>query len=554
MVLILLFIGVIFLYFTTIYSQFTFYKAELTINDNIIEEKLYYSPNKPYHTLYRNFETSIYSDEFIQVSAVQSKYANYSTHLSSYIAILNVTCSAGTAYYKDRLGMISIIGSYPKKLEYTSSNEYGCGFGNVLGFEKGKEYIITAKYQLNPNTLIRYKDNYYIKFVAYSSKKHPLLYPPTLKINGEATYPKYFISSSDAIIYIPYTPKNVENYKIINVSQLEHNNTLILIIYLLIALCPAIIVIIIWNIFGKENVEKDYPEELSQYPKERKAWEVSIYFHPPFGNLDENFMPAMILDFYNRKLIDIQVRKTGLIVKTDEVFIKILETNIILDAVELEFMNFLKNIKTLSNTKDGYFSIKKESTELVTSMSVKINYAELKKNIKEKSKEYIEYSGVWALYITLLVTMMVLVLVSGGTAYNSSININDYKIYTFVIVAVLAYVTKRSSLFIKFKKEYYNEYQEWQGFKNYLSHLDSIPRTSYKGVIMWEKYLVYATCLGVGKEVLKEMQKLNIINKQHYNTMSAVYVSSAFGTTNSGKSGGGGMGGGGMGGGGGGGR
>ncbi|MGV8171980.1 MAG: DUF2207 family protein, partial [Candidatus Woesearchaeota archaeon] len=428
------------------------------------------------------------------------------------------------------------------------------GFGNTLGFNKGEEYFISAKYVLNPDTLIEYEGKHYIKFVAYSGSRHPLLYHKTLSITGNAIYAKYVASSSEFLIYIPYEPSNIAEYSIIQESKLRtSNNALMLIIYMIVALSPAIICLSVWRLFGKEYTEGDYPEELSQYPKERKAWEVSVYFHPPFGNLDENFLPAMILDFYNRKIIDIQVKKTGMIMKSDEVFIKILPNNVVLDKVETEFMNFLKQVKSLDESKDDYFSIKSISSKFGKGMLVTMDYDKLKKGIKETSKEYIEYTGVWVLTAAIIVVLLLLVFISFFLGERAS-NLDWYQFYAIGVGLVIGIFVKKTSLFIRFKQDHYNEYQQWQGFKNYLSHLDSIPRTSYKGVVMWEKYLVYATCMGIGKEVLKQMRKLNIVNQQYYDRMLVVYTPGAFGAPTSSKSSGGMGGGGGIGGGGGGGR
>jgi uncharacterized membrane protein len=546
LIIILLALGLAFAYFTIIYSSFTFYKSELNINGNIIEEKLYYNPNKPYHTLYRNFETPVTSSD---------------NPLPNHIQITDVTCSQGIQYYDDNIGrqyQLTTVAADANKnvdiLAYTDRNEYGCGFGNTLGFSKGEEYIVSAIYQLNPDTLIEYEGKHYIKFVTYSGSKHPVLYSKTLKVNGEAIYAKYVASSSEFLIYIPYEPNDIQKYNILHETKLKtHNNMLTFIIFIFMALFPSIICFIVWYVFGREYIEGDYPEELSQYPNERKAWEVSVYFHPPFGNLDEKFMPTMILDFYHRKIIDIEVRKTGKIIKSDEIFIKILPNKVALDNVEIEFIEFLKYVKSLKESKDEYFSIKEISAGWGNNMLITSSYKKLKDNIKKVSKEYIEYTGVWVLAISLFGILIILSLILAYIGRGSS-EMESYNLYILPLAMIIGLFIRKTSLFIRFKKEHYNEYQQWQGFKKYLSHLDSIPRTSYKGVVMWEKYLVYATAMGVGKEVLEQLRKLNVIDQKYYNRTSMIYTPSAFGATTSSGSGGGMGGGGGIGGGGGGGR
>ena len=69
--LIFLVIGAIAFYLTIFFTDFNFYKTKLDINSNIIKETLYYKANKPYHTLYRNFETPItvkYVEDYVSRS------------------------------------------------------------------------------------------------------------------------------------------------------------------------------------------------------------------------------------------------------------------------------------------------------------------------------------------------------------------------------------------------------------------------------------------------------------------------------------------------------
>ena len=78
-----------------------------------------------------------------------------------------------------------------------------------------------------------------------------------------------------------------------------------------------------------------------------------------------------------------------------------------------------------------------------------------------------------------------------------------------------------------------------------------------QAVKLWEKYLVYASALGVSKEVLKKFKEWHIVSEKQYNLYhSSFNVSGSFSSSvgSSGGAGGGGVGGGGVGGGGGGGR
>jgi hypothetical protein len=104
-------------------SEFNFYKSELIISENQINEKLYYSPDQDYHTLYRNFVDPI------------------STSESNSIQINSVSCSEGKSYFRSKLdcydGNKTEIPCYP----YTEENEYGCANDGEYCFSKERIFL-----------------------------------------------------------------------------------------------------------------------------------------------------------------------------------------------------------------------------------------------------------------------------------------------------------------------------------------------------------------------------------------------------------------------------
>ncbi len=524
--------SLIFCYYELFNTGFTFSSAELEIGGNLVREKLTFVPNKPYHTLYRNFASPILAPES-------------GGSFSEYIRINMVECSHGAPYYMDKDGFF-VSSALTDSLAYTEPNEYGCGFGEELGFEKGKSYIVSSEYVLNPTTLYDFKGKHYIKFVAYDRLRHPTLdRGSSLVIQGDAIYEDFTFPGIETIIYIPYEPENLGDYEIITVRRLEFGDRLRLIFMFLVSILPAIACFIVWRLFGKEKEEGDYPSELSQYPKERKAWEVSAYFNPPFGSMDRNFMPAMILDFYSRKLIDLKFTKSGLFGRK-EMLIKITDKEIKLDEIEKDMMNLLRLAESIDKPKDGFFSMGRSASGF-SSMPIITAYRKLNSKIMKKSKEYLDYKGKTILYLSLFACLIIQMI----------FGIKEILVYIPPIIAGV--VSGTTPLFVRFKEGYYMEYQKWRGFKKYLSNSDSMKISPPGGVVVWEKYLVYATALGVGEKVLKEMKDLDIIDKKEYDNYRFIYTPSAFGAISSsssggGSSGGGGMGGGGIGGGGGGGR
>lgn len=522
-------IGAVFYYFTEANAtQFTFESSTITssdIHDNKINESLAYEPSlKGYHTLYRNFGTPI---------MIQNDLS------TDNIVILDVKCTDGTPYFKTYDG--AFYSEYTKNMEFTESNEYGCGFGNDVGFKVDTQYSIQSRYSLNAKTLTEFHGRHYIRFVAYSRNAHPLLVNgKNLFISENFVSKKVYMASEDVIIYIPYEPVHIEDYRILAVNRLDFGNTNSRIFKILFLMIPVVACFLIWRKFGKEHIEGDYPEELSQYPKERKAWEVSAYFTPPFGVIDQNFNSTMLMDFYNRKIIDVKTEN-----KASR--IKILKDQAGLDNVEKEFYALLKKTKELSTSKDGYFDMS-EIKDPSKTMELWKKQQSLQQKVSETAKEYHDNIGVKILFAVFIPLMLVMAMM-----------FNYWIIYALVTLITLGVICGYSALFMRFNKEYYPEYQKWQGFKNYLSTLDSMKRSPPQGAIIWEKYLVYATALGVGRKVLDTFKKWKVINAKtydHYNRIYAmpIIMMNPAGTGTPGMGGGGGFSGGGIGGGGGGGR
>ena len=59
---------------------------------------------------------------------------------------------------------------------------------------------------------------------------------------------------------------------------------------------------------------------------------------------------------------------------------------------------------------------------------------------------------------------------------------------------------------IKRKTKYGNEqYAMWKAFKNFLKDFSRLAKAEIPSIVLWEHYLVYATSLGVAKEVIKQL-------------------------------------------------
>jgi uncharacterized membrane protein len=523
-----------------IQDKFNFNYSNIIVNGTHIQEELHFNPDKAYHTLFRNFASLVYWKDSPDI-------------FPNSVAIENIQCSVGNAYIRDYSGMCYNPAGSSNCYSYTENNEYGCAFGDDLGFSKGEEYIINSEYELHPENLFKINNNYYIKFVAYSSENHIRLDEKNLVVQGNVIKNKKYFSDQNVILYIPYIGDKT-SFNIIELKNFEFDSNSKHIwkeiLFVFFSFFPGIFFFILWFILGREISYEEVPSELSTFPNKRKFWEVAAYFNPPFLKVGKNFFSTTLLNFYNKKIIDIKE-------KNKEIYIKLNKFQG--DEIEKEVYDILENIKAnLKSNRDKdivdgeYFNLKKAMNDN-PSLAVYKRFTNLQDKIKNEGKTYIKENSSKMIIISSLFVILIFAI----AGFMSSILISLY-ILTFLIMVILPFT---GAIFSKYNGEYYIEYQKWKAFKSYLKNSFSIKTATHKTIVIWNEYLIYATALGVPKRVIKELRNYNIINENQMNIYNGIIIGNAFGFSNGGAGGSsfggggfGGAGGGGVGGGGGGGR
>lgn len=88
-------------------------------------------------------------------------------------------------------------------------------------------------------------------------------------------------------------------------------------------------------------------------------------------------------------------------------------------------------------------------------------------------------------------------------------------------------------LFKKKTKKGNEHYRQWQAFKKFLSHFGRFKEKELPEIVLWEKYLVYATVFGIAKKVSKAMS-LQLKNMQtaitDYPFFFNLYITNSFAT------------------------
>ncbi len=552
-ILCLVYVTVVFLFIFLVklgflIHPFTFYKAELYINGTKITEKLYFIPDKAYHTLYRNFKTTVVTDTIINIPKPNT------------VRIKSVSCKKGIPYIYTGVGEYCTFSKneikdciiYPPETPYVKPNEYGCTYKNEKGFFPGNEYYITATYRLLPKKFFAYNGEYFIKFVAYSGGAHPLLIEnSTFFIHGDVLHKPIYFPNEDVVLLIKIPKEEIPpQSSIMPLSEIQtYTSTNILQIFILpenvLLFFPLILLISTWYFFGRENIEpKDIPSALSIYPKKRKAWEVAAYFNPPFAEIDANFFVSMLLELKRKEVLEITpVVKKQFFMKSNDIRIRILGQSD--DPIEAKFLEILKYIQSKAKDGENGFplkeTLKRIKWNLHNSQVLNTKIRELKNLIKKRSKEYLDNTGAYVFTIFVVISLLFPLL----NRFDFSLAILYYGVIPFLI----SYVN-RGTLLRRFKKNFYQEYLEWQAFKKFLEKFTRMKEYPPEAVSLWDEYLTYATALGVGKKVLKRYNTLGIIDQDTHTTISCtISVSTTSLSSLTYTSGGSGFGGGGLGGG-----
>ncbi len=528
--LVLLIIG-FYTIFTFVNSGFTFSSAEIRVDNGTVSETLYFKPKTSYRTLYRSFVSPL----FITSPGRES------------VLVKSVECSSGIAYVYTAINTCYTgTLSYIKCIPNTEINEIGCTFGEKYLFYKNKEYTLTTTYTFFTPAVVEIKGIYYRKLVLYSPEKHPLLIlGDNFFVNAEgALIQSFYLPSESVIIYIPH---NGESFGGEYIGQSKVFSSYFKRFWLLIffGFFPAISFFVVWLFFGKEKYTIDYPDQMSYFPDtKRRGWEVATFFHPPFGVIDKQFFSATLLDLKSRKIIVIKI-------KDKQAWIKLPKSDFKdADTVERRLINILKELEkfVLSTSRDaeGFVNIKK----LISYSKKKTSdIRALQRYIKERSKKYLDYKAEKTMaYFGPAAFILIRVLY----------RIKESFYFLFGLVTLFwlyVIILHRTAVLVRFKKDFYKEYRHWQSFRKWLKGSFSMKHSDPEAVILWDRYLVYATALGVSGKIIKKLKQIHAISEADYVVFHSISSSSSSFASVGGAGGlGGSVGGGGAGGGGGGGR
>ncbi|MBC7120831.1 MAG: DUF2207 domain-containing protein [Candidatus Methanosuratus sp.] len=274
-----------------------------------------------------------------------------------------------------------------------------------------------------------------------------------------------------------------------------------------LALAMPFLILGIYLLYGREK-RYPVPKYLSFVPNASvKPWVANLVFRDDPFVFDENGLYATILDLS---------RQGKLKIEGDGTSIRILETTSE-DRYERLVLEFLSGI-----SEDGLLDLKlvRNKVEKMASSgsysslnAVKVKWALISKYSDNSVANRYVAGGRRRLIPLLIVSLAALFTSIVGTLVfevPSSLFLSAAGFSFLALLQTAVALAFPSSLFGRWKSEYYREKLEWDAFRNFLADLVMMKKYAPQDLLIWGEWLVYGTALGVGDNVARAMNELKI--------------------------------------------
>ncbi|MDF2865411.1 MAG: hypothetical protein K0R72_220 [Clostridia bacterium] len=353
----------------------------------------------------------------------------------------------------------------------------------------------------------------------------------SMKVNGISEETAVDIRSIFPNTYMGNVSKNInENYNFTELANIEKQmdknkenyalSNKIWIGYALINIIIFIYLIIKASNYANKN-KKSYKtvEHYTDLPDTYSLGEYSCIKNIMFGYSDPNLIIATILDLSNRKYIKLESLKKSKILKDTYEYYVSVDTKKNLDALtdyEKEVLNYifakkLENKIDLTDFENNRFELNERFKELGLDYSLGAKYRKVctSKTSENDKKMYNPVpNSIWKSFFACLVITLVIAFINIFIISP----IPDKALMVFVIAFIGIFEFAVLGLLIatvgkSIKDEYVYEYNKLLGLEKYLKEYSLIKERYPIELVLWEKYLVFATLFGIADKVSKEFKE-----------------------------------------------
>ncbi len=320
----------------------------------------------------------------------------------------------------------------------------------------------------------------------------------------------------------------------------ENSRKIIVIAINIIAIILTIFIIksIIKNIKKIKNHKKLLPSQEIKYyreiPRENATpAEALTLFNEQVRGLNNSsylgkIFSATLLDLSLKKIIDFEIQNEK------DITIKILKDKPEeLESIKDEKVIF-KFLKNSCGNKNDQITIKelqkyiKKSPQKVLTLAQNISKS-TEKALYEKQladSEKVDKKVKIDTYSVLSIIAMIFVFMGCIIVMFSSINI--MAVIPLFIVGIIQFIvfTVLSSRMSQLTQEGIDEKEKWKGLKKYMEDFSMLDKREIPEIVIWEKFLVYATVFGIADKVLKQLKMVypNMSEELTMNNYAYMYL------------------------------
>jgi len=395
-------------------------------------------------------------------------------------------------------------GDYKMKIEYTIPRPYICYEDYCyIQWKVFDDFKIDVK---NISVMVVGEGNFFS--TPDLTKKNYVERGGLFEIN--LIVPRNKVSSEG--IYIHRSGKYPENLRTIYYFfNFIYTNGIIFLVLVIIS--TTIIILLIYYLFGKEISFSDVPKTLHYIPSKKKSYLVNYLFYGYPYEMEDEGVIATILDL---------ARKGAWKIKGDTLIFSGSAPSK-LDRYERKVYLSMKKIAKLFGYKNKLsFKKLKENIEKTIDRKKLIEIINIFKDLKKISApDVYDRRG---RYLAMIIFGSIGVI---GLVYYflyPGLQRIFFSLLVYGISGILSIIFFDFYTFGKYKKEYAKERAMWESFRNLLKRYSLIKKYSPEDLNSWGEWLVYATALGVAKNVLKAMKDFRI-KIPNITSPSLVYMS-----------------------------